>query len=291
MLGAITRTESERSMQVDGGDTRRDTRALEEAVDEALAESSDLDPVAFEAADYRWLGIGLRLGLERPDRARHLLELIGALEADQAAFADVHPRGVSPADGTAAAYPAGAVAVPVSSSLLARAAALPWSERTGLGPDVAFGWAARLSSGEILALGRVVQEMLAVGSPPDVARGFGLAWDAGVRLPRQEQDAMFRDFTELEVTVAGVLSGRDVRAEEEAQRPRGFAALFGQWVARPEQSRAAAALESSGESAQRGLVALWNVWMAMRYRSLIPLPTFELLVHPWVTVVGPLPPP
>ena len=29
--------------------------------------------------------------------------------------------------------------------------------------------------------------------------------------------------------------------------------------------------------------------MAMRYRGLIPSPTFELLVKPWVTVVGPLP--
>ena len=27
----------------------------------------------------------------------------------------------------------------------------------------------------------------------------------------------------------------------------------------------------------------------MRYRGLIPAPTFELLVQPWVTVVGPLP--
>ena len=40
---------------------------------------------------------------------------------------------------------------------------------------------------------------------------------------------------------------------------------------------------------RRGLVALWNVWMAMRYRTLIPQPTFDQLVHPWVTVVGPLP--
>jgi hypothetical protein len=29
----------------------------------------------------------------------------------------------------------------------------------------------------------------------------------------------------------------------------------------------------------------------MRYRTLIPRPTFVLLVHPWVTVVGPLPEP
>ena len=47
MLGAITRTESERSMQVDGGDTRRDTRALEEAVDEALAQIPEAQASAF----------------------------------------------------------------------------------------------------------------------------------------------------------------------------------------------------------------------------------------------------
>jgi hypothetical protein len=29
--------------------------------------------------------------------------------------------------------------------------------------------------------------------------------------------------------------------------------------------------------------------MAMRYRSVMPAPTFELLVRPWVTVVGRLP--
>jgi hypothetical protein len=31
--------------------------------------------------------------------------------------------------------------------------------------------------------------------------------------------------------------------------------------------------------------------MAMRYRELIPAPMFELLVHPWVTVIGRLPEP
>ncbi len=292
MLGAIIPTESERSMQTEGDDATRDTEALERALDDALAGLPDVDRAAFEAPpDYHWLSAGMRLGLERPDQARHLLEMIGAGEADRVTLLEVDVPGVSPADGRSTASPDGSVPVPVSSSLLARAAALPSSERTGLGPEVAFGWAGRLSPGEILSLGRVVGQMLAAGSPPDVGRGFGIAWDAGVRLPRKEHEVMFRDFTELEVTVAGILTGRDLRTGEPAPRKGGLGAIFGQWVSRPEESRAAAALESGGEAARHGLVALWNVWMAMRYRSLIPNPTFELLVHPWVTVVGPLPPP
>ena len=58
---------------------------------------------------------------------------------------------------------------------------------------------------------------------------------------------------------------------------------------RPEELQAAEAIERNGDDGRRGLVALWNVWMAMRYRTLIPQPTFDQLVHPWVTVVGPLP--
>ena len=61
--------------------------------------------------------------------------------------------------------------------------------------------------------------------------------------------------------------------------------------ARPGESQAAAAIDRSGEPGRLGLIALWNVWMAMRYRRLIPRPTFELLVHPWETVVGALPGP
>ena len=162
-----------------------------------------------------------------------------------------------------------------------------------MGPDVMFGWAAGLTSREILSIGRVVGEMLAAGSPPDIGRGFGLTWDAGVRFPRQELNAMFREFTELEVTVGGVLAGRDLRASEPTQRSRGLGAMLDGLFSRasPRDSQAAAALEGSGEPGRRGLVALWNVWVAMRFRSILPRPTFELLVQPWVTVVGPLPEP
>ena len=60
---------------------------------------------------------------------------------------------------------------------------------------------------------------------------------------------------------------------------------------RPGESQAAGVIERAGAPGRRGLVALWNVWMAMRYRELIPAPTFELLVQPWVTVIGRLPEP
>jgi hypothetical protein len=282
-------------MPTESGDPARNERALEEAVDEALAAFPDEDrAAAIEAVDYRWLSVGMRLGLERPEQARHLLELIGDVRADRAVPGVAEPGDGSPVGPPATDGPGGSATVPVRSSLLARAAALPPSERATIGPEVTFGWAARLTPDEIRSLGRVVHDMLAAGSPPDIGRGFGLAWDAGVRLPRHEVDAMFKEFTELEVTVGGVLAGRDLRlAGQPAPRPRGLGAIFDPWSrrARPGESQAAAALETSGEPGRRGLVALWNVWVAMRFRTLIPRPTFELLVHPWVTVVGPLPEP
>ena len=53
-----------------------------------------------------------------------------------------------------------------------------------------------LTPAEILLLGRVVHDMLGAGSSADIGRGFGLAWDAGVRLPRQDLKPMFREFTD-----------------------------------------------------------------------------------------------
>lgn len=288
-------------MATDGGDTAHQPASPDDALGEALAELTDA--AAPEAVDYRWLGIGLRIGLERPERARHLLELIG--RRGQGGVAATLPEAgtspgdvdAAPADGDAAPAGAavddssGALAVPVRSLLLARAAALPSSAREGLGPEVTFGWVARLTAGEILSIGRVVGEMLAAGSPANVGRGFALTWDAGVRVPSSERNALFREFTALEVTVGGILVGRDLRGPGPAREPRGFAALFGQLVPQspPENAQAAAALEQRGEPARRGLVALWNAWVAMRYRSRIPQPVFDLLVRPWVTVIGALP--
>jgi hypothetical protein len=286
-------------MPTQGGDDVDDVRALLDAIDEALAELPGEDAEApQEPVDRRWLGIGLRLGLERPERARQLLGLIGTREAG----ADLATPAAAPAGEAGGLSGAGRPLdggtlepgpIPVCSSLLARAAAMPVTERTRVGPEVTFGWAARLTPLEIRSLGHVVGEMLAAGARPDIGRGFGLAWSDGVRLPREELDAMFREFTELEITVGGVLAGRDLRAGDPAPPRRGLSALLNPLLARrlPGQAEAGAAVESSGEAGRRGLVALWNAWVAMQYRARIPAPTFQLLVTPWVTVVGPLPEP
>jgi hypothetical protein len=182
--------------------------------------------------------------------------------------------------------------VPSRSSLLARSAALAPADRAALAPGAAFGWAEGLTPDEVLAIGRVVRDMLAAGAPPDLDRGFGLAWDGGVRLPNRHTETLFGEFTELQITVGGVLAGRDLRAGAvPAPRPGGLAALFGGWLARadPVETEAAAAVDRRGPEARSGLIALWNAWMAMRFRQLIPPPTFELLVTPWVAVVGPVP--
>lgn len=275
-------------MPNDGGGREDDAHALEDALAAAMAAFPDeVRPAVADVVAYRWLGAGVRLGLEHPDRARRLLVLIDA-------------RAEGPAPSVEAAVPppfegthsqAGRASVPVASQLLARAATLTQSARTDAGPDVVFGWVAGLSPEDILHVGRVVGDMLAAGAPTDVGLGFGLAWTAGVRVPRQELEMMLEEFTELEITVGGILSGRELRTGERTARPRGLAAWFGGWFpqARPGESSAAAAIDRSGEPGRRGLVALWNVWMAMRYQALIPSETFVLLVHPWVTVVGPLP--
>jgi hypothetical protein len=259
-------------MPTDPGDTARSLRALDEALGEALVElPGGARPAATEVVDYRWLAIGMRLGLERPADAVRLLEMLGNPEVDPTARPGGDAQSSTPAGEAANERSEGSMSVPVRSSLLARAAALTWSERANMGPEAAFAWVATLTPGEILSLGRVVGDMLAAGSSADIGRGFGLTWDAGVRLPRQERNAMFREFTELEVTVGGVMTGRDLRAGAAAARPRGLGAVLDQLVtrARPEDSLAAAALEGSGEPGRRGLVALWNAWVAMLDRKLI----------------------
>jgi hypothetical protein len=99
--------------------------------------------------------------------------------------------------------------------------------------------------------------------------------------------------TELEITVGEALAGRELRVRRQATRPTGLEALFSSWLRQPTpgESEASAVIDRSGDQAKRGLIALWNAWAAMRFRALIPAPTFELLVEPWVTVVGPLPEP
>ena len=94
-----------------------------------------------------------------------------------------------------------------------------------VGPAVVFGWAAELTPAQVLRIGAVVTAMLSEGAPADVGRGFGLAWDGGARIPRLERDALFQDFTQLEITVAEVLTGRDLRSTGTAPRPQGIRSL------------------------------------------------------------------
>lgn len=279
-------------MPTDGGDTGDGTRAIDATLGEALVDLLGVDRAAgLGSVDERWLGIGLRLGLERPERARTLLETMEAKEAARPSLDDGGAGQERGGHSPVAGDPTGPASIPVASALLARAAALSPSALSSAGPEVAFGWVARLSPGDILRLGQVVGEMLAAGSPSDIGRGFGITWSAGVRVPRDELETMVDDFAELEITVGGVIAGRDLRTGRPVARPTGIAAWFGDWIprTRPEEAQAAAAIERSGEDGRRGLVSLWNVWMAMRYRALIPRSTFDLLVQPWVTVVGPLP--
>jgi len=213
----------------------------------------------------------------------------GAPPADETATIEA-PNVAQTAAQTAAPTGADQVPVPARSSLLARSAKLPLSERASLGPDQVFGWVAATAPAEILLVGRVLHEMLRSGSPPEVGRAFGIAWNGGVRLPRRDQEAMIGEFADLEVTVGSVLAGRDLRAIRTAPK-RGLAALFDFFPSRTRESdtQAFSAIELAGEPARLGLIALWNAWIAVRYRELIPRATFDMLVRPWVTVVGPLP--
>jgi hypothetical protein len=281
-------------MATGGGDETRDAWVLDGVVRDALAGLPGGDPAAeLETVDDRWLAAGIRLGLTRPDQARVLLELLANRASADAVVAAAAADSPGPDEAETSEDRDDPPAIPVASSLLARAAALPSSEWASVGPDVVFGWVAQLKSADVLHLGRVVGEMLAAGSSPDVERGFGLAWTAGVRVPRPELDAMLEEFTDLEITVGRILGGGELEATYRPERRQGLASWLGDWIprTRPGESQAAGVIERNGAPGRRGLVALWNVWMAMRYRELIPAATFELLVQPWVTVIGRLPEP
>jgi hypothetical protein len=67
---------------------RRYGAALTGAMEEVLEElPEEARANALETADY-WLSVGITLGLERPERARALLTLIEADEAERAALAN-----------------------------------------------------------------------------------------------------------------------------------------------------------------------------------------------------------
>ncbi len=289
-----------------------------DALAKAMAELRAEHPFANgERADRYWLRMGLGLGLRQPGRAALLLGGLeagtiapgparveaaadDAVEADEAveanpaatpdlAMVEVHDEGPSPADtGLADPSPADPNEVPVCSLLLARASLLPPSAD----PETVFGWVGRLSPNEIRRLGHAVTEMLSGGSSRDLERGFGLAWSAGARLPREDLRRLFGRFSELELAVCGVLGGRDLLSI--ARPPESsVGALLSIFAKRsnPALTEATSILEREGEPARRGLVAIWNAWVAMRYRDLIAPPLFEQLVQPWVAVVGRLPEP
>lgn len=80
--------ESERLRGSDGSGWQRYGGALTRAMSEVLAElPEEARAHALETADY-WLSIGIQVGLERPDRARSLLELIEADEGERASLAE-----------------------------------------------------------------------------------------------------------------------------------------------------------------------------------------------------------
>jgi hypothetical protein len=275
------------------------TDALSAALAEAGIDADTVDPASLAA--------GLLLGLERPDRARQVLVLLagrasGAPRAPVAETGSVAAAADALAGTPAVDKDAGAPdedanetthdgGIPTGSMLLARAASMAMAADSPLTPETTFGWAARLTRDEVLSMGRVVGEMLAGGASKDVERGFGLTWTAGVRLPSNDFAAQFKAFTDLEVTVASVLAGADLRTTVHAPQEGRIASLFGSLMPRadPVSTEAAAVIERAGEPAKRGLVTLWNAWMAMCYRSVLPDELFETLVHPWVTVVGQLP--
>jgi hypothetical protein len=279
---------------------------------DALAElRDDFAPAADETDDRYWLRVGLTLGLRRPGRAGLLLERLedGTAPAGARATAGAG-AGAAAGAGAGAAAGAGVAAdatdatsadaadadptdldpgaIPVRSMLLARAAVLPLDEPA----ETAFGWVGRLTAADVTYMGRVVAEQIASGGSADLGRGFGLAWSSGVRLPNAELNLLFGRFTDLEVAIASVLGGQDLRGIPQAGGLEGISNTIQGWFM-PKRSAAgsaaAAVFDGRGKPAQHGLVAAWNAWAAMRFRELLPTALFEQLTQPWVTVVGRLP--
>lgn len=295
-------------MPTDGTPKPGGSPVPDDALAKAMAELRDEhEPAVGEREDRYWLRLGIGLGLHQPGRAALLL---GGLEAGAAATGPA-PREAATggaadetnptdtADRAATAPPdadsgaadetlGNADEIPVRSLLLARASALPPSAD----PETVFGWVGRLSPSDVRRLGHAVAELVAGGATHDLERGFGLAWSAGTRLPREDLRRLFGRFSELELAVCGVLGGRDLLSIE-APSESSVGALLSVFVKRssPAVTEATAILEREGEPARRGLVAIWNAWVAMRYRHLIAPPLFEQLVQPWVAVVGRLPEP
>lgn len=274
---------------------------LASALDELRGEHPALPG---EPVDRYWLRVGLRLALRQPGRGQLLLDrLEAAASGDGATAAPVEPPEAAASAALSTGEPDAAASdtaagpgpdhdeLPVQSMLLARSAAMPEVTDEAIDPETLFGWAARLTRDEVLWMGRIVGEMLAEGAPHNLTRGFGITWRDGARLPDLDFDALFHAFTELEITVSGVLAGYDLRTAPRSPRKRGVGGAVAALFSRGDglSTEAGAVMEHGGEPAQRGLVALWNVWAAMRFRAAVPPELFEQLTRPWVTVIGRLP--
>ncbi len=287
------------------GTTRSEAAAPRDPLAAAMAEVRDEHPrVPNEPADRYWLRMGLSLGAEQPEQAGMLLGQLEAAAGVSRAAAPGSDRGSGfpPPDLDVEATPGGSDdaqadpaddEVPLCSMLLARSAALPAADTESFDAEAVFGWAARVTRDEVLRMGGVVESMLAEGLTSDLAKGFAITWRAGLKLPGADFTFLFRAFTELEMTVGGVLGGYDIRIDSRAPKQGWFNSVFGPLVSRRD-SRAAEAggiVERAGKPGQQGLIAMWNVWAALRFREHVPATLFEQLVRPWVTVVGRLPEP
>lgn len=285
--------------------TGSDPAGPREPLAAAMAQVRDEHPrVPNEPADRYWLRMGLGLAMERPVEAQTLL---GQLEAaagvsmtpaprrQDGSDAAPAPAGIEAAPGVDAANrePQADAEVPLCSMLLARSATLPTADKEAFDPEAVFGWAARVTRDEVLQMGLVVGQMLAEGQASDLAKGFAITWRAGLKLPDSDFTFLFRAFTELEMTVGGVLAGYDLRNEPRAPKQSWFGSAFGSLLSRGDSraTEAGGIVERAGQAGQRGLVAMWNAWAALRYREHVPADLFEQLLRPWVTVVGRLPEP
>jgi hypothetical protein len=251
--------------------------------------TGDGDDALLAQADQHWLAVGLRMGLEQPDDARRILARIERPWQPAAATLDAPDEDAGPAAGDDPGV-LGHPDIPATSMLLVRSATMSADQQAEAGPDIVWGWAARLSPSQVTLLGRVVQQMLDGGAPANAGRGFGIAWSDGVKLPVAALDPMFKQFVQLERVVASVIAGRDVGASSVAA-PKSIGDMFAGWFGKSDSGSAqvGGVIEGAGRPAQLGLVAMWNTWVGVRFRSSIPKPTFEMLVKPWTTVIGPLP--
>lgn len=282
-------------------------------VDQVLAVLLGADAPASDDPE-GWLAAGLRLGLERPAEARRLLDMVTASATaaglasathdaasgetgDAGARAEVAAAEVAAAEdvdagtnvdaGEDVEADAPADPVPVRSRLLARSAVMNMEQQEEAGPDTVFGWASMLRKGEIAAIGQAALDQVAAGASADLTRGFGIAWNGGMKLPLAEFNALFSDFIELQWTVCSTLAGHDLRQMSEPNKGGILQSLIPR--SDPAQREAERVLERAGKPTQTGLIAIWNTWVAMRYRSTVPADLFGQLTHAWTSVVGPLP--